>query len=104
MILYAFTGTLTDVNGEMNWFMPGLTEGTFFSGTMALEPDTSSPSISSAVLHLTADAQLVNARSVGLDPGSSDCRSGKNYQEESTNVSIVSVCVEQVRRTPDRWH
>jgi len=68
MVLYAVTGTLTDVNGEMNWFMPGLGVGTFFSGTMALEPGTSSPAMATAILHIATGGHLVEARSVGLDP------------------------------------
>jgi len=68
MVVYAFTGKLTDVNGEMNWFMPGLAVGTPFCGTMTLEPNAPAPGASTAVLHLTAGDHLVKARSIGLDP------------------------------------
>jgi len=64
MVFYAFTGTLTDVNGEMDWFTPGLSVGTFFSGTMALEPGTP---MTTATLHITTGSHLVEARSVGMD-------------------------------------
>jgi hypothetical protein len=68
MVLYAVSGTLTDVHGEMNWFMPGLAVGTFFCGTMTVTPDPSNPHISTAVLHVIAGGHLVNATSIGLDP------------------------------------
>ena len=68
MVLYAFAGTLTDVNGEMDWFMPGLSVGMFFSGTMALEPGTPGSTMTTATLHVTTGSHLVQARSVGIDP------------------------------------
>jgi hypothetical protein len=68
MIVYYFTGKLTDVNGDMNWFMPGLAVGTFFSGTMVLTPDVSNPKVITADLKILADNQLIKARSIGLNP------------------------------------
>jgi hypothetical protein len=66
--MYAVTGTLTKVDATMNWFMPGLVAGAFFSGSMAVTADPSNPKILNAVLHINAGAHLVNAASIGLDP------------------------------------
>lgn len=68
MVIYAFSGTLTDVNGEANWFIPGLAVGTAFSGTMTLQPNTPTPNITTALLQLVAGGHLVNSRSFGLNP------------------------------------
>jgi hypothetical protein len=68
MALYAVIGTLTKVDGAMNWFMPGLAVGAFFAGTMTVKADPSNPKIFTAVLHINAGAHLVNATSIGLEP------------------------------------
>src|SRR5262245_11641333 len=68
MALYAFTGKLTDVNGEMPFFMPGLAVGTFFTGTMLVEPQPGNPTVKVATFHVMAAAHMVNAQSIGLDP------------------------------------
>jgi hypothetical protein len=68
MHIFAFTGTLTNVNADMNWFMPDLAVGAFFSGTMTLTQNQSAPNITDAVLHIMSSSQLINARSTGLDP------------------------------------
>lgn len=68
MLIYYFSGTLTDVNGEMNWFMPGLAKDSFFSGTMVLKSDPHNPKVNIADLSILASDQLVKAHSFGLDP------------------------------------
>jgi hypothetical protein len=68
MIVYAFTGTLIDVSGEIGWFMPGLGVGMPVCGTISVAPHPSNPNIKTAALYLTADDHLVKAESVGVDP------------------------------------
>jgi hypothetical protein len=68
MLLYAVTGTLTDVNGAMSYFMPSIKVGMFFSATMAVVPNAGTPNVSTAYLHILAGGDLVNANSVGLHP------------------------------------
>jgi len=68
MNVYAIAGTITNITGETNWFLPGLTSGVAFSGTMTLVPDPAHPHTITADLHLQAGAHLVNARSVSTNP------------------------------------
>ena len=65
---YAFSGTLSTVSSFMDVFMPGLTEGMAFHGTMSLGPFTSNEAMSRADLHIETGGQIINGWSFGLDP------------------------------------
>jgi hypothetical protein len=65
---YSFSGTLTEVTATMDLWMPELTEGMSFWGTMSITPYLDSDVISSAELRLQAGSQIVTASSFGLDP------------------------------------
>lgn len=67
-ITYAFTGTLSTVSSTMDFWMPGLTVGTPFSGTMALSPFPGLDAFSTADLRIEAGDHIVTARSIGFDP------------------------------------
>ena len=68
MSVFSFAGTLINVAGGTDWFMPGLVAGTPFTGTLTVQPSSSGGNILDAVLQLAMGGHLVNGRSIGLDP------------------------------------